>query len=221
MSKIFSHLSPEYQEYCTKHGVLRNNGAYWYSKEIYENIIPKIITRRNWVTVNVPDCCYDNSIVFIHNNANPERYAWLKDYKNLILVCSNVKTLNFIIKLLPKAHTILIPLSIDTNYVKQFKAKRKSKDTAYYGRIEKCPKKILKDKSITKIYGTDREANLKEIAKYKTVYSIGRCQLEAKCLGCKVISHKGEYENIEWELLDNKDIIPELKRLIKEIDKRR
>lgn len=217
---IFSHLSPEYKNYCRRFNIKPDNGAYYYSKEIVKNIIPKIKTKRNWVLVNIPNCCYDNSIVFIHNNKNPERYEWLKNYHNLILVCSNVKTLEFMIKLFPKFHTILIPLSIDIKYVSKFKVKNKTKDTAYYGRLEKCPKKILKDDKIEKIYGKNRTDNLKRVAEYNTVYSIGRCQLEAKCLGCKVISHKGEYENIYWDLLDNADIIPELQRLINEIDKK-
>ena len=218
MNKIFSHLSPEYVEYCQINNIIPDNGAFYYSREILDNIIPKIKTKRNWVLVNIPGCCYDNSIVFIHNNKNPERYWWLENFKNLVIVCSNYKTLRFMCELFPKFHCILIPLSIDTEYVKQFKAKRKINKTAYYGRLEKCPQEILEDETIIKIYGKDREKNLKEVAKYKTVYSIGRCQLEAKCLGCKVISHEGEYENIYWNLLDNKDVILELQRLLNEID---
>lgn len=216
---IFSHLSKEYIDYCKENNIVLDNGAFYYSKEIYENIIPKIKTDRNWVLVNIPNCCYDDSIVFIHNNKNPERYDWLKDYNNLILVCSNEKTLKTIINMFPNFHVIMIPLSIDINYVKQFKASRKTKNKAYYGRLEKCPKNILNDKTITKIYGKDREKNLRELAKFKEVYSIGRCQLEAKCLGCKVKNHDGEYDiNIEWELLDNKDIINDLQKLLNEID---
>ena len=219
MNKIFSHLSPEYVEHCKTYNIVPDNGAFYYSKEILDNIIPKIKTERNWVLVNIPDCCWDNSIVFIHNNKNPERYSWLEKYKNLIIVCSNYKTLRYMCELFPKFHCILIPLSIDCEYVERFKTKRKTKKTAYYGRLEKCPQDILEDDSITKIYGKDREKNLKEVAKFKTVYSIGRCQLEAKCLGCKVICHEGEYDNLYWKLLDNKEIIPELQRLLNEIDK--
>ena len=82
----------------------------------------------------------------------------------------------------------------------------------------KCPEEILEDETIDKIYGKDREENLKLLSKYKTVYAIGRCALEAKCLKCKVISHKGEYENTEFNLLDNKDVVPILQRHLDEID---
>lgn len=211
---IFSHLSPEWKELNIPH----DNGAYFYSKELYENIIPKIKTKRDWVLINVVNQCIDGAIVFIHNNANPERYEWLRPYKNLILVCSQIKTLSSIIEMFPKYHSIYLPLSIDTKYVSKFKAKRKTRQIAYYGRLVKCPEKILNNPKITKISGEDREKCLKEVGKYKTVYAIGRCALEAKCLGCKVISHEGEYENTDFELLDNSEVIEELQRLLNEID---
>lgn len=214
MQQIFFHKSKGYLNLNIPH----DNGAYYYCKEIYDNIIPFVKTSRPWVLLNVERFCFNNAIVFIHNNKNPEHYEWLKNYKNLILVCSQVKTLKYIINLLPMHHTILLPLSIDTEYVSQFKAKRKSRNIAYYGRKCKCPKEILEDETIDKIYGKDREENLKLLSKYKTVYAIGRCALEAKCLGCKVISHKGEYENTEFNLLDNKDAVPILQRYLDEID---
>ena len=215
MAKIFSHLSPEYKALGIGHG----NGAYYYSKELLENVVPKIKTKRPWCLINVQNQCENNAIVFIHNNKNPERYYWLEPYKNLILVCSQPKTLNAMIEMFPKAHTIYIPLSIDTKYVSQFKVKRKTKDTAYFGRLEKCPESILNNDKIDKIYGDEpREKLLRQVAKYKNVYAIGRCALEAKCLGCNVLTHEGEYEGVDFALLDNKEIIPELQRLLNEID---
>ena len=96
--------------------------------------------------------------------------------------------------------------------------KRKSRKYAYYGRKEKCPQDILEDETVDKIFGNDRDECLKLVAKYKNVFAIGRCALEAKCLGCNVLSHAGEYENVDFEVKDNKEIIPELQRLINEID---
>lgn len=215
---IFSHLSKEYINHCKKYNINTDNGAFYYAKELYDNVIPNIKTQRNWVLLNIPDCCWDNSIVFIHNNKNPERYEWLKQFKNLIVVCSNFKTLKFMIDLLPKTHCIYIPLSIDIKYVEQFQSKRKTKKLGYYGRLEKCPEEILNDDGIDKIFGPDREKNLKLLSKYKDVYAIGRCAIEAKCLKCNVIHHAGEYNNISFDLIDNSEIIPELQRLINEID---
>ena len=209
---IFSHLNQEWKD--THVGT--NNGAYWYSKELLENIVPKIKTDRNWVLINVDNQCADHSIVFIHNNANPERYFWLSDYHDLILVCSQIKTLQFLVEMLPQFHTVYLPLSIDTNYVKKFKTK-KTKDWAYFGRECKCPDEI-KYSGVDLIYGKNRDEQLKKVAKYKNVYAIGRCALEAKCLGCKTVSHRGEYENTDFKLLDNSEVIPMLQKIIDEID---
>lgn len=214
--KIISHLSPEYLKLPIDH----DNGAFFYSKELLENIVPNIKTKRNWILINAEGKCFDNSIVIIHNNKNPERYQWLQKYNDLILVCSQVKTLKKMIEMHPKFHSILIPLSIDTKYVKKFRVKKKTKEIGYFGRIVKCPPSILEDDSIDKIYGLDRDELLKILAKYKKVYAIGRCALEAKCLGCEVLHHEGEYENTEFELLDNKDIIPEFQQLLNDIDKK-
>lgn len=211
---IISHLSPEYTNLKIDH----NNGAYYYSKDLYERIIPNIKTDRDWILINAEECCTDRAIVFIHNNAHPERYKWLAGFKDLILVCSTIKTLNTMIEMYPHHHVIFIPLSIDTEYVSKFKAKRKTKEICYFGRQEKCPESIMKNDKIDKLFGNDREDLLKQVAKYKKCYAIGRCALEAKCLGCEVLPHEGEYEDVEFPLYDNKEIISELQRLLNEID---
>lgn len=215
MTKIISHLSPEWINLQIPH----QNGAYWYSKELLERIVPNIKTSRNWVLINAEHACMNHSIVFIHNNAHPERYEWLAPFKDLVLVCSTIKTLNRIIEMFPKQHSIFIPLSIDVDYISKFKVERKTKGTCYYGRLEKCPEKMMNDESIIKIGNGERDSLLKEVAKYKTVYAIGRCALEALALGCKVLPHKGEYEDVNFTLTDNKEIIPELQRLLNEIDR--
>ena len=122
------------------------------------------------------------------------------------------------IEMYPNYHCIFIPLSIDINYVKQFKTKRKTKKVCYYGRLEKCPKDIMEDDTIDKLGEGERDEMLKQIAKYKMVYAIGRCALEAQALGCEVKSHQGEYEGVKFELKDNTDIIHDLQRILNEID---
>lgn len=211
---IFSHNNQEWKDLNVGTG----NGAFYYSNEIVKNIIPKIKTDRNWVTINVKDQCFDHSIVFIHNNKEWTRYKWLSKYKDLILICSSIKTLEHMIEMFPNFHCIYIPLSIDKKYVEKFKVEQKTKNTAYFGRIEKCPKELLENKTVDKIYNEERDSLLKKVAEYKTVYAIGRCALEAKALKCKVISHKGEYEHTTFKLLDNSEIVPELQRLLNEID---
>ena len=74
------------------------------------------------------------------------------------------------IEMFPRFHCIYIPLSIDTEYVKKFKVKRKTKDTAYLGRLVKCPKNILENDKIDKLGNEPRDALLKKVAKYKKVW---------------------------------------------------
>lgn len=84
---LIDHNHPLYLKRRALSGDNKWNGAYYYSKEIVDNIIPLVKTDRNWITVNVPDHGYDHSIVFIHNNLYPELYSWLSAHEDLILVC--------------------------------------------------------------------------------------------------------------------------------------
>ena len=210
MNIYFSHESPEYKAL----NLTKTNGAYWYSKELKENILPKIKTKRPFVTVNMQGHCCDDAIVIIHNNLDQSNYEWLKDYKNLICVCSRIETVVKLVEMLPKAHIVYLPMSIDTEYVKKFKAKRKTKNKCYFGRLATVPADLPKD---VKVLGNHpREELLKDVAKYKTVYATGRCLLEAKCLGCKTINIS-EQTGIE-DIVDNKEAIKLLQQIINEID---
>lgn len=125
------------------------NGAYYYSKEIVKNIIPYVKTDRNWITIRLPEMKDhpDHSIIFIHNNRNPNYYEYLRDYKDCILVCglpSTAENVSFFGK------SIYLPLSVDVENVKKYIVKEKTKDAAYAGRSVKLeyatsslPKKIL------------------------------------------------------------------------------
>ena len=62
---IVSHEHPAYVEWWENANSNRYNGAYYYSVEIVENIIPNVKTSRSWVTVNMPHEAEDGSIVFI------------------------------------------------------------------------------------------------------------------------------------------------------------
>ena len=215
MSTIINHESEEYKAIGLKH----NNGAYYYSLEICKNIIPKVKTKRNWVTINAMNQCVDNAVVFIHNNEHPEKYANLSKYDNLVLVCLFPKTLKTMIEMFPKFHSIYLPLSIDSSFVKKFKAKKKTKNTCYFGRLAKCPKELLENDKIDKINGNDRDELLKQVAKYKNVYAVDRCALEAKLLGCNVIPFDCNYnKGDKFAPIDNKETAKELQRLLNEID---
>lgn len=209
---IFDHTSYAYQARLGGLGVNKYNGAYYYSQDIVNNIIPNVSTWRNWVTVNIPGMCYDQSIVFIHDTLNTQKtYRWLKHYNDLVLVCPLEETCEKVAHL---GRPIYLPLSIDTEYVKQFKKKLRH-GTAYVGRLSKRGDNI--PEIIPSISGLPREELLEELSKYKRVYAIGRCAIEARCLGCKILPYYDRFPDPSiWKVLDCKDAA---KILQKELDK--
>ena len=198
--KIFDHESPEYAESWNKLGGDKYNGAYYYAKEIKENIMPLVSTDRNWVLVNKTGYCWDHSIVFIHNNKHPEIYNWLKDYKDLILITGAPGTAE---KLAYLGHkTLYMPLSVDVKYVEQFKVACKSRSHAIVGRYSKIKNDIPENCDV--LANMPRDELLKRMAKYKYVYAVGRCAIEAKILGCSVLPYDKRYPNPTiWNVFDN------------------
>lgn len=212
--KIFSHESHEYAARARAKGG-QNNGAYWYSKEIVENIIPKIDTDRNWVTINVPGRCFDHSVVFIHNNKTPEKYDWLRRYKDLILVCGVESTVDTMQKRLPMHQVIYLPLSVDVDYVKKFK-RPKTKEACFAGRLDK--KTDALPKGCDCIGNISRDELLPRIAEYRTVYAVGRCAIEAKVLGAKIGIYDPRFPEDIWGVVDNSEAAWVLQRKLDKID---
>lgn len=214
--KIFDHTNPLYIEKRDKLKSGKYNGAYYYSKLIVDKIIPNIKTDRNWVTLNVENQCWDHSIVFVHNNKYLHNYEWLRNYDDLILVCSQKETAD---KLSHLGKTIILPLCIDVEEVENYKKKRKTKDTCFVGRKVKANWGIL-PKNIDYITELPREELLKELARYKKAYAIGLCAIEAKVLGCDVLSYDSRFPDPSiWEVLDYTDAIKLLQNELDKIDK--
>ena len=213
---IIDHNHPEYIERRRKLGKGKYNGCYYYSKEIVDNIIPLVKTKRDWNTIGRDvEGMHDGMIVFLHDNSTPWNYAWLKNYKDLILVCSSEYTRDSVIY---SGKTIMLPMSVDTEYVKKFRVKEKTKDTCFVGNTwvraninSTIPGKVDFFSSLP------REKLLKELAKYKRAYAIDRCAIEAKVLGCELLELDTRYgvDNI-GQVLDNRDAA---KILQKELDK--
>ena len=213
---IYSHLNNQYLLKQRMIGSGRWNGAYYYSKEIVENFIPNIETDRNWITVNVKGMGADHSIVFIHNNNRPQNYEWLSKYDDLVLICGVPSTVE---KVKHLGHAIYLPLSIDKEYVEQFKTK-KTKETAYVGR--KAKRMNIELGNVDFIENLPREKLLKEMAKYKNVYAVGRTALEAKVLGCNILSFDPRYPDVKlWKAYDNKTMIKRLQKELDDYDKKR
>ena len=195
------------------------NGAYYYSKEIVKNIIPNVKTDRNWITIRLSDMKEhpDHSIIFIHNNRNPNYYTYLKDYKDCILVCSlptTAENLSFFGK------TIYLPLSVDVEAVKKYRVKNKTKDIAYAGRASKLEYFNNRvPKNTPTLCNMPQGKLLKEMAKYKTIYASGRTAIQAKILGCEVLPHETNFPDSRfWKVIDNKDAAKMLQEMIDEID---
>lgn len=217
---IIDHTNPIYAK---KRNSMKNgnqyNGAYYYSKEIVKNIIPNVKTDRNWITIRLPEMTDhpDHSIIFIHNNRNPNYYEYLKDYKDCILVCSIPSTAE---NLSYFGKTIYLPLSVDVDYVKKFRVKEKTEDIAYAGRALKLQyfnNRVPKDTPI--LTNMCQSKLLKEMAKFRKIYGSGRVAIQAKILDCEVLPHETNFPDTRfWKVLDNKDAAKMLQKMIDEID---
>ena len=206
---VFSHESPAYK----KIGV--ENGAYLYSKEIVKYFIPNVDTNRNWVTIRVKPYAFDHSIVFIHNNVDMNKYDYLEKYHDLILVCGVPATCTKVAHL---GKPIYLPLSVDVKEVEKYKVQRKTKDICYAGRKGK----INSDKVssfIDRLEDLPHEKLLKQMAKYKYVYAVGRTAIEAKILGCQVLPYDDRYPDTSiWSILDSNDAWHILEAQLNKID---
>lgn len=214
---IIDHTHPAYIRKWQSAGLNQFNGAYYYSQEIVENIIPNIETSRNWITVNVKGVGCDHAIVFIHNNKYPSNYEWLHyyGYKDLVLVCGIPETVEKVAHL---GKAIYLPISVDVDYVKQFRVEEKTKGTAFVGRPAKRKGLTLPD-DIDYLEGLPREELLRTMAEYKTVYAVGRCAIEAKILGCKLKAYDPRFPKVSrWKILDNKDAVSMLQEELDRID---
>lgn len=212
---VISHEHPAYIRKWQKAGKNRYNGAYYYSKEIVENIIPRLKTDRNFITVNVEGVGCDHAVVFIHNNLHPGRYEWLSRYKDLILVCGIPETVEKVAHL---GKAIYLPLSVDVEYVKKFAVKEKTRDAAFVGRPAKR-KGLALPKDIDILENMPRDQLLAEMAKYREVYAVGRCAIEAKILKCRLKAYDPRFPKVSrWKPLDNAKAAEMLQAELDKID---
>ena len=213
---IVSHNNRKYRAKWNICGDNKWNGAFYYSKEIIKNIKPLIETDRSWITVNIRGEACDHALVFVHNNKQPENYEWLKQYKDLVLVCGIEETCE---KLKHLGTTIHLPLSIDVEDVKQYAAEEKDRGACFAGRAPKRRNLYLPE-GIDFLEGMPRTRFLKELARYKEVYAVGRTAIEAKALGCKIKAYDPRFPDTKiWKVLDNKDAAKILQEKLDRIDR--
>ena len=202
---IISHKDKDYHPPC-------ENGAHIYSELICKFFIPNINTDMNWITINVGKSV-DNAIVFIHSNLNTEkRYGFLKNYKNQLLVCSQISTCKAVENL---GTPVYLPLSIDTNYVKQFYQVTKDRYCCYAGRRAKTDTETMRKHQIDILADMTHEELLSRMAHYHYVYAVGLTALEALCLGCNLLPYDQRFPNTSvWKVKDCRSMIPELQKII-------
>lgn len=214
---IISHRDKTYQAILNKNTPKRKqnryNGGYFCSRDIVEEIIPRVQTDRSWITINVRKCV-DHSIFFVHNYLHPEWYEFLSDYEDVVLVFHHEKIMPELAHL---GKQILLPTFINVDYVKQFRTE-KTKDTAYVGRSA-IRKGLLLPGDIDFIENVPREELLSRMAEYKKVYAIGRTALEAKVLGCEILPFDPVWNDPDyWKVLDVKDAAAILQEELDKID---
>ena len=213
---ILSHESPIYQAQRAKLGPSFHNGAYYYSKDIVENIIPNVKTDRNWITIMVDKECMDHSIYFLHNNLYTYNYNFIKNYNDVVVVAGTRETARRC-RHLGRA-CIYLPLSVDVEHVKSLAVKRKTKDTCYAGRAFKIYSENVPS-GVDKLCNMEHDKLLHEMSKYKRVYAVGRTAIEAKVLGCEVLPYDPRFPNPDvWQILDNKVAAEYLQEMLDRID---
>lgn len=213
MSRIIDHTHPNYRNLLGIDEKRRYNGAYYYSREIVKNIIPRVETDRNWITINVRGVGCNHAIVFVHNNLHPENYDWLNRYDDLILVCGIPGTMDKVSHL---GRAVYLPLSIDVEYVRQFRSKEKTKTVAYAGRKSKMEHGAIPE-GVDVLSGMPRPRLLRTMAEYEEVYAVGRTAIEARCLGCKVKAYDPRFPDVDvWRVVDNSDAAKMLQEIIDE-----
>lgn len=213
---VYGTQSPVYKAYRSGSSRGKNNGAYFYPLEI-ENDILTDFKDLNLLVITAAALRYhsrhipDGSIVVCHDYIKPLiTYAKLLN-KDVLWVCSSKKAVKEFKDQNERA--VFIPLSIDVDYVKQFK-RRKTKDTAFVGNIWSYKKEYVNSlEDVDILTELPRDELLSKMARYKHVIAEGRCQMEALALGCKVSTPKFKTKTsiLYKKPIDTKDVYDDWK----------
>lgn len=210
---IIDYQHPAYQ---MKHRAMwrgQYNGAYYYSKEIRELLIPRIKTDRNWVTINIKGFAADHSIVFVHNNLHVDHYDWLKQYNDLILIVGVPDTAP---KVKHLGKVIYLPLPIDVEEVLSYKREEHDRDTAYAGRSAKFRGCRIGGDCICDL---PRDEMLEQMSHYKKIYAVGRTAIEARLLGAQILTYDPRYPQPSiWKAISYEGAYRLLQRAIDDIE---
>lgn len=169
------------------------NGAYYYSQDIENYILPHIQTERPVNTIGIHDCGGENDmIVFVHHYLHPENYKWLKRFKNIIIVSSDYEA-DKVLK--GFGNVIHLPLSVPVAEVAKHK-KKKTQNACYIGNPWSFKQQELRElvpPEVHRFGEMPREQLWDVMAEYKIVYAIGLCAIEAQVLGAKLEMSRYRY----------------------------
>lgn len=212
---IIDHNHPLYKAKRNKQSFGKYNGAYYYSVDIVKKIIPIVKTDRNWVTVRIDEMKVpDHSIMFVHNNRNPNLYEFVKHSKDVILVCSVKDTYD---NMKFYGTPIYLPLSLDIESVEKYRRKNKTKEMAFAGRRLKITNMVPKECDI--LTDMPQSSLIREMSKYKKVYAVGRTAIQAKILGCEIGVYDSKYPDTSfWKPIDLKEAAKMLQEELNIID---
>ena len=201
-----------FKSWHNRQGIQRNNGSYWYAKELEEIILPSIDGNLFIITAGAslyrPHEVPDGAVIVCHDNRTSAKSYGRFFGKNILWVCSKHSTTEIMRSYGEKA--AYVPLSIDTKYVKRFKRK-KTKEVAYVGNAWAFKKSYLESlpDDVVRLNNLERDDLLREMSKYKHVIAEGRCLMEAQTLGAS--GEIPKYDNLEAVFvkpLDSRDAIP-------------
>lgn len=206
--------SSKYKKWYDQQGVRKNNGSYYYSKEVEQIILPHlsdlpvVIVTAGAVLYNTRDIPRGSVIICHDNRTTKDSYGKFFG-KNMLWVCSKQSTVDTLSSYGERA--VYVPLSIDTQYVAQFKRQRRKNATAFVGNAWAFKDKYIASLPDDVVILNDMERGqlLKEMAKYKHVIAEGRCLMEAQVLGasCTVPQYPDGVESVYVEAVDSRDVI--------------
>lgn len=198
-------------------GKNRYNGAYYYSVEIGKHFIPRIKTRRSWVTVGTKQPV-DHSIVFVHETlSGPDCWRKYEHFFGCRDVVYVVSVRDDLPQFEPHGHAVYLPLSVDTEYVRRFR-RAKDKEAAFAGRDEWRDGIEFPD-GIDYLGMCPRDELLAQMARYRTVYAECRTAIEAKVLGCDVVKYHPLFTGEPFDVLDSRDAARMLQGLLDKVDR--
>lgn len=215
--KFLGTTSPPYRAWRNRGIANIHNGAHYYGKEIEDFILPQIKADVFVVTAGgtlQPKKVPDNAVFVCHHNLKPQQVYKQFFERGILWVCSKPSTVEKLEAVGEKA--VYIPLSIDTQYVEQFKTE-KTRDIAFVGNFWKFKFRYLESLplNVHQIGVLPRKRLLQEMAKYRRIIAEGRCNMEAQVLGCEVELPDYESLNLSVNLdaiprkvLDNRDAVP-------------